>query len=89
MQNVNVIKRKGRPSTKNVMYTPSLIDFSKVTKLNNLNIDPKMMNTFKSGLKVDQLFSHEGGIPAATNIMMIGDPGVGKTTILLDVLAAA
>lgn len=89
MQNVNVIKRKGRPSTKNVMYTPSLIDFSKVTKLNDLNIDPKMMNTFKSGLKVDQLFSHEGGIPAATNIMMIGDPGVGKTTILLDVLAAA
>ena len=89
MQNVNVIKRKGRPSTKNVMYTPSLIDFSKVTKLNDLNIDPKMMNTFKSGLKVDQLFSHKGGIPAATNIMMIGDPGVGKTTILLDVLAAA
>ena len=89
MQNVNVVKRKGRPSTKNVTYTPSLIDFSKVTKLNDLNIDPKMMNTFKSGLKVDQLISHEGGIPAATNIMMIGDPGVGKTTILLDVLSAA
>ena len=55
MQNVNVIKRKGRPSTKNVQnvtYTPSLIDFSKVTKLNDLDIDPKMMNTFKSGLKV-------------------------------------
>ena len=89
MQNVNVVKRKGRPSTKNVTYTPSLIDFSKVTKLNDLNIDPKMMNTFKSGLKVDQLISHEGGIPAATNIMMIGDPGVGKTTVLLDVLAGA
>ena len=89
MQNVNVVKRKGRPSTKNVIYTPSLIDFSKVTKLNDLNIDPKMMNTFKSGLKVDQLISHEGGIPAATNIMMIGDPGVGKTTVLLDVLSAA
>jgi len=92
MQNVNVIKRKGRPSKKNIQnvtYTPSLIDFSKVTKLNDLDIDPKMMNTFKSGLKVDQLISHEGGIPAATNIMMIGDPGVGKTTVLLDVLSAA
>jgi len=88
MQNVE-IKRKGRPSTKNVTYTPSLIDFSKVTKLNNLDIDPKMMNTFKSGLRVDNLISHEGGIPAATNIMMIGDPGVGKTTVLLDVLSAA
>jgi DNA repair protein RadA/Sms len=89
MQNVNVAKRKGRPSTKNVTYTPSLIDFSKVTKLDNLDIDPKMMVTFKSGLKIDQLISHEGGIPAATNIMMIGDPGVGKTTVLLDVLSAA
>ena len=91
MQNVNVIKRKGRPSTKNVQnvtYTPSLIDFSNVTKLIDLNIDSRMMNTMKSGLNVDNLFSHEGGIPAATNIMMIGDPGVGKTTVLLDVLSA-
>jgi predicted ATP-dependent serine protease len=89
MQNVNVVKRKGRPSTKNVTYTPSLIDFSKVTKLDNLDIDPNMMATMKTGLKIDNLISHEGGIPAATNIMMIGDPGVGKTTVLLDVLSAA
>ena len=92
MQNVNVIKRKGRPSKKNVQnatYVPSIIDFSKVVKLNNLNIDPKMMVTMKTGLKIDNLISHEGGIPASTNIMMIGDPGVGKTTVLLDVLAAA
>jgi DNA repair protein RadA/Sms len=89
MQNVEIKRKKGRPSSKNVTYTPSLIDFSKVTKLNNLDIDPKMMNTFKSGLKIDNLISHEGGIPAATNIMIIGDPGVGKTTVLLDVLSAA
>ena len=89
MQNVNVVKRKGRPSTKNVTYTPSLIDFSKVTKLEDLDIDPNMMATMKTGLKIDNLISHEGGIPAATNIMMIGDPGVGKTTVLLDVLAGA
>ena len=89
MQNVNVVKRKGRPSTKNVTYTPSLIDFSKVTKLDNLDIDPNMMATMKTGLKIDNLISHEGGIPAATNIMMIGDPGIGKTTVLLDVLSAA
>ena len=88
MQNIKVVKR-GRPSNKNVQnatFVPSLIDFSKVTKLDNLNIDPKMMATMKTGLAVDKLISHEGGIPAATNIMMIGDPGVGKTTVLLDVL---
>ena len=90
MQNIQVVKR-GRPSksVKNVTYTPSLIDFSKVNTLDNLNIDPRMMKTMKTGLSVDGLFSHEGGIPSATNIMMIGDPGVGKTTVLLDVLSAA
>jgi DNA repair protein RadA/Sms len=90
MQNVNVVKR-GRPSKsiQNATYTPSLIDFSKVVKLNKLDIDPRMMKTIKTGLSIDGLFSHEGGIPAATNIMMIGDPGVGKTTVLLDVLASA
>jgi len=38
-------KRRGRPSKKataqNITYTPSLIDFSAITKLNNLNVDPK------------------------------------------------
>lgn len=90
MQNIKVVKR-GRPSKsiQNATYTPSLIDFSKVIKLDKLDIDPRMMKTMKTGLSIDGLFSHEGGIPAATNIMMIGDPGVGKTTVLLDVLASA
>jgi len=92
MQNIKIVKR-GRPSkknTQNTTYVPSIINFdSKVTKLANLDIDPKMMKTMKTGLVLDQLFSHEGGIPAATNVMMIGDPGVGKTTVLLDALSAA
>jgi len=52
-----------------------------------LDIDIRMMETMKSGLVLDNLISHEGGTPCATNIMCIGDPGVGKTTVLLDVLA--
>jgi predicted ATP-dependent serine protease len=85
---MNQVKR-GRPAKmKNVVAIPSLINFDKVTQLKNIDIDPRMMKIMKSGLNVDKLFSHEGGVPAATNIMMIGDPGVGKTTVLLDVLAS-
>ena len=47
-----------------------------------------MLETMESGLAIDELFSEEGGIPCASNYMMIGDPGVGKTTVLLDVLAS-
>jgi predicted ATP-dependent serine protease len=78
---------RGRPKIQNVMPVPSIIDFTGIEKLGNLEIDPRMMETMTSGMKMDQLMSHEGGIPCATNIMCIGDPGVGKTTILLDYLA--
>jgi DNA repair protein RadA/Sms len=91
MQNIQIQKRKkGRPTkVQNVTFVPSVIDFSSIGALKDLDIDPRMMITMKSGLNVDKLMSHEEGIPAATNIMCIGDPGVGKTTVLLDVLAAS
>jgi len=85
------IKRgKGRPkkNAQNTTYVPSVINFDQVTKLNRLDIDPRMMEQMISGLgNMDKFISYEGGIPAASNIMACGDPGVGKTTVLLDVLA--
>ena len=87
---MNTGKRRGRPRKNQVMEyqvsVPAKIDFE-IVKLNDLDIDPRMMDTMKSGMIVDDLISHEGGIPCATNIMCIGDPGVGKTTVLLDILA--
>jgi len=81
---------RGRPAKQHLNLTtvPSIIDFSGVEELSKLDIDPRMMDTMVSGLRVDELLSHEKGIPCATNIMCIGDPGVGKTTVLLDLLAS-
>ena len=89
MKNIETKRGKGRPKkVQNVTYVPSVIDFTQVTKLNNLDIDPKMLESMPSGLgNMDKFISHEGGVPCASNIMGIGDPGVGKTTILLDVLS--
>jgi predicted ATP-dependent serine protease len=87
---MNTGKKRGRPRKNQVaeynVTVPAVIDFD-IVKLNDLDIDPRMMDTMKSGMIVDDLISHEGGIPCATNIMCIGDPGVGKTTVLLDILA--
>ena len=86
---MNQEKKRGRPAkVKNVTYVPSLIDFSNITPLNKLDIDSKMLEVMKSGLPIDELLSEEGGLPCASNYMMIGDPGVGKTTVLLDLLAS-
>ncbi len=81
-------KRRGRPKKEQHVAHAQRIDFSKVSTLNQLNINPRMLDTMESGLSIDELFSEEGGIPCASNYMIIGDPGVGKTTILLDVLAS-
>lgn len=87
---MNGIKKRGRPkkNQENVTYVPSIINFDGIVTLKKLDIDPKMMEQMQCGISnIDKFVSHEIGIPCATNIMAIGDPGVGKTTILLDVLS--
>lgn len=63
------------------------ISFERVQKLDDMNINENMMRLHKSGQPIDTMFSYESGIPVATNVMCTGDPGVGKTTVLLHTLA--
>lgn len=82
--------KRGRPRKIQVPSTPAApIGFDQITKLKDLDIDQRMLESMKTGIDpVDKLFSFEGGIPCASNIMAIGDPGVGKTSIMLDVVAS-
>jgi predicted ATP-dependent serine protease len=84
------MKKRGRPAKNKTENAPVhvQIDFSQITKLKNLNIDERMFDQMESGLILDDLISHEGGIPSATNLMLFGDPGTGKTTLLLDLMAS-
>jgi|TARA_R110000796_G_scaffold93095_1_gene197516 DNA repair protein RadA/Sms len=88
---MEVKKRRGRPPKIKVQQnqTPIIIDFGSLTTLDNLDIDSRMLETMPSGIDlIDEFISHEGGVPCSTNIMVIGDPGVGKTSILLDALSS-
>ncbi len=72
---MNTGKKRGRPSKKQVaeynVSVPAVIDFD-IVKLDNLDIDPRMMDTMKSGMMIDDLISHEGGVPCATNMVVAG-----------------
>ena len=77
------------PKFKSLNNLDPIIDFSQITKLKNLNIDKRMLESMPIGVScLDEIFSHEGGLPCSTNIMAIGDPGIGKTTVMLDILAS-
>jgi len=51
------------------------------------DFDPILFEPMATGKPVDKLFTNDGGIPRATNYMVVGDPGVGKSTVTLDILS--
>lgn len=48
---------------------------------------PELFQNFMSGTVLDELLCSYQGLPKGVNYMIIGDPGVGKTTIILDLLS--
>jgi len=58
-----------------------------LTKLDDLNIDESLFVPMSTGTIFDKFASSEGGFLPGTNIMAAGAPGIGKTTILLELLA--
>jgi len=60
-----------------------------LTKLDDLQINDSLFVPMKTNTIFDQFVSTDGGFMPGTNIMAAGAPGVGKTTVLLDLLANA
>lgn len=57
------------------------------TKLDDLNIDDSLNIPMVTNTIADNFISNEGGFLPGTNVMMCGAPGVGKTTVLLELLS--
>lgn len=59
----------------------------KLLKINELQYDPDIFVPMLTGKLIDKILSTEGGLPKAINFIVIGDPGVGKSTVTLDLLS--
>jgi len=83
MSNIVKIKR-GRPVGKGKIVRR----FKPTTMvMDEFKFDPQLFVPMKTNKKIDNLLSSEGGLMKGTNVAFVGDPGVGKTTVLLDILS--
>lgn len=55
-------------------------------RLQDVQFDPRLFEPIKTGRYIDKFWSRVGGILPATNIMITGDPGIGKSSNLMDIL---
>jgi len=58
----------------------------KLVKLDQINFNKDLFIPMRTGTQIDEMFSSEKGLMPATNTIFTGDPGSGKTTVLLDIL---
>lgn len=56
------------------------------TFLKDIQWDPKMFTPLKTGTFLDEFVSTKGGWQPATNIMITGDPGIGKSSNMIEIL---
>ena len=60
---------------------------NEIVKMRDVRFDPGLFVNYRSGTVLDNLLCSYQGLPKGVNYMVIGDPGVGKTTIILDLIA--
>lgn len=59
----------------------------KIQTGNDLKFDDALFVPMKTNCELDIILSTDGGLSKATNMMLVGGPGGGKSTIALDLLA--
>ena len=78
--------KRGRPSK--VSQVCNFDDTPiKLIKMQDVQFNDDLFVPMKTKTIVDSILSTEGGIFPGTNTVIIGDPGVGKSTVLLDWVA--
>lgn len=58
-----------------------------VVKMKDIQFEKGLFENWMTGKIMDELLCSYKGLPKGVNYMVIGDPGVGKTTIILDMLS--
>ena len=60
---------------------------AQIVKLTDFSFPPEVFIPLKSGKFIDTIISNKGGTMPATITVVVGEPGSGKTTMLVDKMA--
>lgn len=60
---------------------------SQIVKMRDVRFGVELFENYHSMTVLDDLLCSYKGLPKGVNYMIIGDPGVGKTTVILDLIA--
>ncbi|MRJ10660.1 hypothetical protein EDL98_06125 [Ornithobacterium rhinotracheale] len=60
---------------------------SYITRMCDISFSKSLFENFETNTALDSLLCSYSGLPKGVNYMIIGDPGSGKTTVVLDLLA--
>ena len=78
--------QRGRPAKAKQINSNFNVELNLV-KMQDVTFNDDLFIPIKTKTIVDSVLSTEGGLFPGTNTVVIGDPGVGKSTVLLDWIA--
>ena len=78
--------KRGRPTKVKQINSNFNVKLNLV-KMKDVKFNDDLFIPIKTKTIVDSVLSTEGGLFPGTNTVVIGDPGVGKSTVLLDWIA--
>ena len=87
-----VIKRRGRPASANKQTAPAAVSTFDPTAMRivtgaELTFDESIFRPMRTDTIIDDILSTNRGLMPATNMIICGGPGSGKTTIVLDMMS--
>lgn len=87
-ETTRAVSNSGGGSVVQMDYDIDSIDIELV-KLKDVEFDERLFVPIKTGTYLDEFVSRKGGFLPGINIMITGDPGVGKSSNLIEILVKA